>query len=493
MVVNFDDSYIIIMIYICLLFVIFISYLIKLFYTKKNIFVINNIGLFQIIVSLITIMYNTDSFIEDKLRLSLSNLNLYENNIKFIFYNYEYNEENKFNYNENIDFFGQILVILASIIGVLSILTIDSRIRIDRINFLIIFLYFDLIIWFFIKSESFIEFFIYYEFLLLPSFLIIYLLGYSRRTINSSIYFLIWTQIGSLIVLISILILKFVLNTDNFTLSEYYIKSQNLSTYYFICAIGILLGFGVKIPFWPFHYWITKTHVESPSGFSIYLSGFLVKTAIFGIYKFLPIINYNINLYPFLLFIIIGFLDSSVKFFTQTDIKKLVAYCTIQEMNFISFIFIFTSIDNFNIGILFIITHGLLSSLLFFIVDCVYRRLYTRSTIKSQGLISNCSSIGVSIILTQLIYIGLPGSAKFIIELNFITSFIITYTLTIFYFILINLVSIFGFSKNLFNLIFGNNYILQANKIFDLTYLENSIIYFLIFSQFFIPFYYIVF
>ena len=492
MFIDFDNSYTPIIVYISLLVIVFIIYLIKIFYTKKNIFLLNNLGLFQFIIALVTIMFSIDSFIEDKLKVNLSDFNFYENNIKLIFYNYEHNIEDKPNHNENIDFFGQTLVILASIIGTLSILTIDSRVHIGKTNFLVIFFYFDLIIWFFIKAESFIEFFIYYEFLLLPSFLIVYLLGYSRKTINSSIYFLIWTQIGSLVVLVSILILKFVLNTDNFNLSEYYIKSQNSSTYHFLCAIGILLGFGVKIPFWPFHYWITKTHVESPSGFSIYLSGFLVKTAIFGIYKFLPIINYNINLYPFLLFIVIGFLDSSVKFFTQTDIKKLVAYCTIQEMNFISFIFLFTSIDNFNIGILFVITHGFLSSLLFFIVDCIYRRLYTRSIIKSQGLLSNCSSISVSIILSQLVYIGLPGSAKFIIELNFITSFIITYTLTILYFILINLVSIFGLSKNLFNLIFGNNHNLQINKIFDLTYLENFIVYFLIFSQFFLSFYFII-
>ena len=492
MFIDFIKPYITTLAPICLLIIIFIIYLIKLFYVKKNNFLINNFGLLQFIITSISIMFSTDSFIEDKLKTSLSDLNIYESNIKFIFYNYKYITESNFNYNENINFFGQTLVILASIIGALSTLTIDSRLNIGKINFLVIFLYFDLTIWFFIKSENFIEFFIYYEFLLLPSFLIVYLLGYSRRTINSSIYFLIWTQIGSLVVLVSILILKFILNIDNFVLSEYYIKSQNSSIYYIICATGILLGFGVKIPFWPFHYWITKTHVESPSGFSIYLSGFLVKTAIFGIYKFLPLINYNINLYPFLLFILIGFLDSSVKFFTQTDIKKLIAYCTIQEMNFITFIFLFTSIDNFNIGVLFVTTHGLLSSLLFFIIDCIYRRLYTRSIIKSQGLLSNCSNISISIILTQLVYIGLPGSAKFIIELNFITSFIITYTLTILYFIIINLVSIFGFSKNIFNLIFGNNCNIQINKIFDLTYLENTIIYLLIFSQFFISFYFII-
>ena len=80
---------------------------------------------------------------------------------------------------------------------------------------------------------------------------------------------------------------------------------------------------------------MTKTHVEAPSGFSIYLSGFLVKSALFGFYKIMYCIDVELNNALFIAVLVTGVVDASLKMWGQTDLKKLVAYATIQEMNLI--------------------------------------------------------------------------------------------------------------------------------------------------------------
>lgn len=110
----------------------------------------------------------------------------------------------------------------------------------------------------------------------------------------------------------------------NFTKNEIYF----LYTFFFI-------GFGFKIPIWPLHFWLTKTHVEASAGFSMYLSGFLVKTALYGFYKYTNILGLGLNTTFFIVIALVGVVDASIKMFSQIDLKKLVAYCTIQEMNLI--------------------------------------------------------------------------------------------------------------------------------------------------------------
>lgn len=110
---------------------------------------------------------------------------------------------------------------------------------------------------------------------------------------------------------------------------------------------------------------MTKTHVEAPTYFSIYLSGFLVKTALYGLWVFLYNF-YNINIfYIFLSISIFGVIDSSLKMWAQVDLKKLVAYGTIQEMNLILITFIIGTSNSVKAGSLFIIAHTLLSTIFF--------------------------------------------------------------------------------------------------------------------------------
>ena len=287
-------------------------------------------------------------------------------------------------------------------------------------------------------------FFLFYELLLIPSFLVVYFISPSRRAIQASIYFLIWTQIGSFLVLMVVSYLISIIGGVDFINIKYYCFSYKES---FILYTFLFLGFGFKVPLWPFHYWLTKTHVEAPAGFSMYLSGFLVKSAVYGFYKITQNLGNDINTTIFSTICIIGVVDSSLKMWGQTDLKKLVAYVTVQEMNLIFLTFCWGDTNAIFGGILFSITHGALSALMFYIVDCLQRRFNSRSVTELSGVLQITPLLGITNIIMCVLYAGLPGTLKFTCEFYIFSGlFEITPTITMLLFLLRSYIFIRGFS-----------------------------------------------
>lgn len=175
------------------------------------------------------------------------------------------------------------------------------------------------------------------------------------------------------------------------------------------------IGLGIKIPVWPFSFWITKTHVEVNTSFSIFLSGILVKIAIIALNKFFFIFSDNYNFF-FTTIIIISIIDSSVKIINQVDFKKTIAYLTVQEMNILTFFLISKNFNNFDIFVFLIQTHVYLTVLLFFLNHCIYKRYNSRQLSTMQGIINSSPKLGIIIIITTFLLIGFPLTIKFFIE-----------------------------------------------------------------------------
>ena len=395
---------------------------------------------------------------------------------------------NMYFFNISVDTFGIVILFLAYFIGVISLLALDTRLYFKNIKYIYFINIFILIVFFFVFCNNILLLFFFYELLLLPSFLIVYQISPSRRAIQASLYFIIWTQIGSFLVLCAIgYIISIVGSFDYF-----FIKNYNFTLWesYFLYMF-FFFGFGFKVPIWPFHYWLTKTHVEAPTGFSMYLSGFLVKTALFGFYKLTNLLGSDLNNIFFTTLVILGILDASMKMWGQTDIKKLVAYCTIQEMNIIYLAFCWGDAYSIIGGIIFCITHGFLSGLMFYLVDCIQRRYNSRSVTEISGILIKTPSLGVSIIFMCVLYSGLPGTLKFTSEFYIFSGFF-EYSPFLCFFILFvsNVIGLIGFSKCWFNIIFGMNPKKYSYKVLDLTvkefYIIYSCIFILIFSCFFI-------
>ncbi len=387
-----------------------------------------------------------------------------------------------FGLNLHFDFFGIVLLFISYITGFLSLCALDNKMLFKNSRYFSLINIFVLIVFFYILTNNILILFIFYEFLLVPSFLLVFFLSPSRKAIQASLYFVIWTQIGSFIVLCVVFYIIVVTGSSDFFIIKNYVFNKNEI---FLLSFLTFLGFGFKIPIWPFHYWLTKTHVEAPSGFSMYLSGFLVKTALYGFYKIINLFGGEVNSILFSSICLVGVVDASLKMWGQTDLKRLVAYGTVQEMNLIYFTFCWGDSKNIISGVLFCLTHSLLSTLMFYIVDCIYRRYNSRSVIELSGIIHKTPNLGIIIILMCVLYSGLPGTLKFTSEFFIFTSFFeIAPLSTIFIIFIANCLGLLGFSKCWFNVVFGMSMKNNNQLILDLTikelYILISTIFFLI-------------
>ena len=373
-----------------------------------------------------------------------------------------------------LDGFGLVLLNLAYMVGVISLLALDTRFYWKNMRFVFLCNIIVLFILFFVISNDIITFFLLYECLIVPSFFLVYAVSPTRRSIQASLYFIIWTQLGSLLVLLGSVYMFYITNSwyfddiknFNFTITEIYL----LYAFFFF-------GFGFKIPVWPFHHWLTKTHVEAPAGFSIFLSGFLVKSAVYGFYKLSNLLGGEIDTTFFSIFAFLGALDASFKMWGQTDLKKLVAFGTIQEMSLIYLVL--TWGDTFAIysSLIFCITHAFLSAILFYLVDCIQRRYRTRNITEVEGILHITPNLGIVILLVCLVYAGLPGTMKFITEFYVFSGLIeaAPYSVIILLFG-VNYIGIIGFCKPWYNAVFGLTADDEENIPMDLTFKDFFII-----------------
>jgi len=411
---------------------------------------------------------------------SISNI-LYNKNIFMDIFFFKISLTSIWGFKLSLEFFGFIFIILAYIVGLISFLALDSRLYWKNIKFIFVCNFLVFVILMFVIVNDLILLFLFYECMMIPSFLFVYFISPYRRGVQASLYFLIWTQLGSLLVLSAITYIVYTIGGSSFTsLRNFVFTNDEVWYLYFL----IFFGFGFKVPIWPLQYWLTKTHVEAPAGFSIFLSGFLVKTAIYGFYKITNELGAEIDTSFFSIFVIMGVVDASFKMWSQLDLKKLVAYGTVQEMNIIYLAFLWGDAGAFIGGVLFCVTHAFLSSLMFYLVDCIQRRYSTRIVSEISGILHTTPNLGISILLMQILYSGLPGTLKFLSEFYIFSGLLCSAPLsTILILYSANFFGLIGFSKCWFNVVFGLTLKNQNKLPVDLTYKEFFIIFICIISM----------
>lgn len=304
------------------------------------------------------------------------------------------------------------------------------------------------------SSDNLLTMFIYFEFLFLPSVYFVYVLAYSKKA-DATINFLVkWTLSGSVLVLFCLCYIYVVYGS----LYINYLSYFNFSvTERFFLFWFLFVGFGVKLPIWPLYYWLTKVHVEAPTGFSIFLSGFLVKTALFCLIYFLFFFKNIPYLTVSLAIAFFGAIDASVRMWTSTDIKRLVAFATIQEMNLIlSFLYLLNFVS-YNVLNCFLLVHGLLSAFLFFLVDQVQKQLLSRNLMLLGGLSILVPLMSFFIWISLLIFRGFPTFIKFIIEWEMLALLVSTFgVFGFFFFLLVSFFGIIGFCRVWLKVIYGS-------------------------------------
>jgi NADH-quinone oxidoreductase subunit M len=256
-------------------------------------------------------------------------------------------------------------------------------------------------------------FYIFFEAVLIPMFLIIGIWGGENR-IYATIKFFLYTLFGSVFMLLAILKLYTEAQTLSFIELQDFHISPHLQTLLFL---GFMVSFAIKIPMWPVHTWLPDAHVEAPAGGSVLLAGVLLKMGGYGMIRFcLTLFPDASTLFaPYISVLsVIAIVWASLIALAQTDIKKLIAYSSIAHMGIVT-LGIFAFKPNALIGsIIQMISHGLVSSALFFGIGMLYDRFHTRDINLYGGLIKIMPGFSIMFIIFSFASIGLPFTSGFV-------------------------------------------------------------------------------
>ncbi len=346
-----------------------------------------------------------------------------------------------------------VIVLLAFSSGLVCLYLLGEKNLGKYLSNVSIFAIFLVAIIFMVYTTNLLVMFVGFECLFLPTLYFVYSHGYVQRVDKTMKILLYWTLFGAFLVLVSLAYIFYKYKTLHyFQLTRVqFTDSENFYLY-----IAIFLGFGVKVPVFPFHYWLTKIHVEAPAGFSIFLSGFLVKAAIFCFYYFNLIFETKFSTQLVTTVALFGIVESSIKLWTQTDFKKLIAFATIQEMNLILYLLVnYQNPLDYSL-ILFILIHGWLSTLMFFLVDIIQKKTSSRNIVEIGGLAYNFPEIRFIIWFIIIFFSGFPLTVKFVIEWSILGNLILQdRILLILIFFVIVVIGVVGFAKQMIIILYG--------------------------------------
>lgn len=273
-------------------------------------------------------------------------------------------------------------------------------------------------------ARDMILFYIFFEFTLVPMYVLINLYGSTNRKAAATKFFL-FTFTGSIIALAGLVYVAYRHATMNsvpwtFDFATLANTCRRLSTPEQAMVFGALLcGFAVKVPLFPVHTWLPLAHTEAPTAGSVVLAGVLLKLGTYGIYRFALAFcpTAAIHYAPVLAVIcIIGILYAGLICWVQTDVKKLVAYSSVSHLGFcVLGLFALNGIG-LSGSILYMLNHGLSTGALFLMIGMIYERYHTRSMRELGGLAKKMPVWATFMVIFTMASVGLPGTNGFISE-----------------------------------------------------------------------------
>ena len=261
-------------------------------------------------------------------------------------------------------------------------------------------------------------FYIFFEAMLIPMFLMIGIWGGENR-IYAAYKFFLYTLAGSVLLLISIIIIFLYTGTTDVVK-----LTQTLPTFFPLeyqkwLFLALFASFAVKVPMFPFHTWLPDAHVQAPTAGSVILAGILIKLGAYGFLRFsLPFFPDAARFFADFIFIlsVVAIIYASLIALMQEDMKKMIAYSSVAHMGFVTMgIFSFTrqGIDG---AVVQMISHGIVSAALFMCVGVIYDRLHTKQIKDLGGIASKMPNFAMLAMIFTLASVGLPGTSGFVGE-----------------------------------------------------------------------------
>ncbi len=319
-------------------------------------------------------------------------------------------------YHMGVDGVSMPFVLLSTFLTPLSILASWKAIKVRVREYMIAFLVLETMMVGMFASLDMLMFYLFFEAVLIPMFIIIGVWGGARR-VYAAFKFFLYTLLGSVLMLVCMLAMYTEVGTTDIPVLTGYSFGVEMQTWLFL---GFMASFAVKVPMWPVHTWLPDAHVEAPTAGSMILAGVLLKMGGYGFIRFsLPMFPHASEFFAPLIFAlsIIAIIYTSLVALAQSDMKKLIAYSSVAHMGFVT-IGIFTLTEQGIAGAMFqMISHGLVSAALFFSVGVVYDRLHTRDISAYGGVAAVMPRYAVFFMFMMLASVGLPGTSGFVGEM----------------------------------------------------------------------------
>lgn len=324
-------------------------------------------------------------------------------------------------YFVGIDGISLFLVLLTNLLGPLVVLSAFSAIQEKVKQFYILLLVLQTgMLGAFVSLDLFL-FYFFWEIMLLPMYLLIGVWGGKRR-VYAAVKFVIYTIVGSLLMLVAILALYFHHHAQTgvytFDLLQLYGTRIPIDMQVWM-FLAFALAFAIKVPLWPLHTWLPDAHVEAPTAGSAILAGVLLKMGTYGFLRFaiplFPEAAVQLQV-PIIVLSLIGIVYGALVAMVQTDVKKLVAYSSVSHLGYVVLGLFSFNLVGASGSVYQMLGHGLSTGALFLLVGVIYERRHTREISAFGGLAQTLPFFTFAFVLTTLSSVGLPGLNGFVGE-----------------------------------------------------------------------------
>ena len=382
------------------------------------------------------------------------------------------------------------LILITTILMPILILLKEKRREVEEI--VVLLLVMESMLIFIFTSLDLFYFFLFFELLLIPMFLLIGKFGSKEKRVEAAYRFIGVSIMGSLLMLISLIIVYVKLGTTNNEIMM--IKLNNLALGDFkhnskiiaVLWLSLFFSFAIKVPIFPFHTWLPFVHVEAPTIGSMLLAGIMLKLGTYGIIRYT--LSFSSFFLPLIIIMaILSIIYGSLTTIRQIDLKKIIAYSSIVHMNYAILGYYSNEIEGISGGNYLMISHAFVSCGLFLLIGIIYKRYHSRILFYYSGLVLTMPLFATFFFLFTLANLSIPLTSSFISEILIIIS---TIKINFFVGILISISLIFSTTYGFWlanRFLFGqfSNYLILSQ---DLTKTEIIAIFPLLFITFFLGF-----